>query len=509
MTDPLLELRNVTKRFGGHAALSDVSITVRRHEVVGLIGENGAGKSTLLKLLAGNHQPDEGEILLSGQPVRLTAPAVAARHGVGVVHQEQSLLANLTVAENLLIGREGDTVRAGFIRRRRQEARAAAMLATVESDVAASALTGDLSFAQRQMVEVARAAAAGNAGRPPLVVFDEPTSVLEEEDIDILYERVRALRDLGSVIFVSHRLDEILRFSDRVYVLRDGAVVGERDAADATEDDLYRMMIGRESAAGFYSEERRVRVDRSARPVLSVRGLSVRGLVHDVSFETHAGEIVGLVGVAGSGREEVARAVFGALPSDGEVRLDGQPLRASSPAQAVRAGIAYVPAERRAEGMIAGATVAENIVLVHPGTAAKGGVVTAARRDAIARTWIGKLGVRPPDPHADIARLSGGNQQKAAIARWLQSGPPRLLVLDHPTRGLDIGAKEDLYRLFHDLCAQGTSILLLADTLDEAIGMSHRVLVMRDGRVTGRFGGDSPEPGASRPTAVQLLEKMM
>ncbi len=507
MTEPLLRLRHVTKRFGRHAALSDVSITVRRNEVVGLIGENGAGKSTLLKLLAGNHQPDEGEILLSGEPVRLASPAVAAGYGIGVVHQEQSLLPNLSVAENLLIGREGDAVSAGVIRRRRLKSHAAEMLAAVESDVSPLALTSDLTFAQRQMVEVARAVSARRPGVSPLVVLDEPTSVLEDEDIRVLHDRVRALRELGAVIFVSHRLDEVLRFSDRVYVLRDGQVVGERDAGSVTEDDLYQLMIGRESAAGFYAGDRRTEVDRSARPVLSVRGLSVRGRVRDVSFDVHRGEIVGLAGVVGSGREEVARAVFGAEPFQGEVRLAGVALRASSPAAAARAGIAYVPAERRAEGMIAGASVAENIVLVEPRTAAKAGVVTAARRDAVARAWIDKLGVRPPDPRADIARLSGGNQQKAALARWLQSGPPRLLVLDHPTRGLDIGAKEDLYRLFRDLCAQGTAILLLADTLDEAIGMSHRVLTMRDGRVTGRFGEASPVPGA--PTAVQLLEKMM
>lgn len=505
MNAPLLELRHVTKRFGGHTALSDVSITVGRHEVVGLIGENGAGKSTLLKLLAGNHQPDEGTILLSGEPVRLTSPAVAARHGVGVVHQEQSLLPNLRVAENLLIGREGSAVRGGFIRRRKLEQRAAEVLAAVDSDVSPAALTGDLTFAQRQMVEVARAVAAGGSGHPPLVVLDEPTSVLEQEDIEILHSQVLRLRELGGVVFVSHRLDEVLRFSDRVYVLRDGAVVGERDAADATEDELYRLMIGRESGAGFYAEDRCRPVPAAADTVLSVDGLSVGDRVRDVSFSVRRGEIVGVAGVAGSGREELARAIFGAEPCTGHVVLEGAPLRVDSPATAVGAGIAYVPAERRAEGMIAGASVAENITLVHPRSAARHGVVTAARREAIARDWITRLDLRPPDPRADIARLSGGNQQKAAIARWLQAGPPRLLVLDHPTRGLDIGAKEDLYRLFRDLCEQGTAILLIADTLEEALGLSHRVLTMRDGEVTGRFDVRA----GRKPTALQLLEKMM
>ncbi|MCF7548612.1 sugar ABC transporter ATP-binding protein [Pseudonocardia sp. WMMC193] len=508
MSTPLLQLRHVTKRFGGHAALKDVSLTVHHHEVVGLIGENGAGKSTLLKLLAGNHGPDEGEILLAGEPVRLTDPTVAARHGIGVVHQEQSLVPNLRVAENLLLGREGDAVRGGLVRRRRLEERAAAALRTVASQVDPAAVTSDLTFAERQMVEIARAVATGHGDRPPLVVLDEPTSVLEQEDVGILHERITALRALGSVIFVSHRLDEVLRFSDRVYVLRDGEIVGERVAAAATEDELYRLMIGRESAGGFYDADRAGVVDRSGTPVLELADLHVRGAVHGVSLTVHPGEILGLVGVAGSGREELARAVFGAVPvRSGEIRLGGAAVRPRSPAAAVRSGVAYVPAERRTEGMIAGASVAENITLVHPRSATSTGISTAARRAAIARRWIERLAIRPPDPDTDIARLSGGNQQKAAIARWLQAGAPRLLVLDHPTRGLDIGAKEDLYRLFRELCAEGTAILLLADTLDEAIGLSHRIVSLRDGSVTGEFGDGAEHPGT--PTPLQLLETMM
>ena len=506
MSTPLLELRGVTKRFGGHPALDDVSLRVDAHEVIGLVGENGAGKSTLLKLLAGVHRPDGGQILLDGRPVVLGSPARAAAEGIGVVHQEQSLLPNLRVAENLLLGHEGDAVRGGFVRRRRLERRAAELLATVKSPVKPSAVTGDLTFAQRQMVEIARAVSQRSGDRPPLVVLDEPTSVLEAADIAILREQVMALREIGSVIFVSHRLDEILDFSDRVYVLRDGKLVGERAADTGTEDDLYRMMIGRSTSAEFYDEKRQRPVADDAREVLTVKELSSRHALNDVSLTVREGEIVALVGVVGSGREELARAVFGVEDvTAGEIRLSGSPFRAGGPGAAIRAGVAYVPAERRTEGMVGGATVAENIALVHPEVAAVGPITSTARRRAVAQTWIERLSIRPSDPDADLARLSGGNQQKAVLAKWLVSDSLRLLVLDHPTRGLDVGAKEDLYQLFRDLCGKGIALLVLADTLDEAIGLAHRVVVMRDGQVTATFD----QTAESRVDQISLLEKMM
>lgn len=505
---PLMELRGVTKRFGGHRALDDVSITVRRHEVIGLIGENGAGKSTLLKLLAGVHRPDEGEIHVGGARVVIGSPQASARLGIGVVHQEQSLLPNLSVAENVTLGESGVVNAAGFVRRRRMVERAQQLLDTVGSKVDPTTPTSELSFAERQMVEIARALANQVADRPPLVVLDEPTSVLEKEDVAILREKVRLLREIGSVVFVSHRLDEVLDFSDRVYVLRDGKLVGERVASEAREDDLYRMMVGRESAQGYYRDDLRTPPAPSAAPVLKVSALTRRGAFSDVDLEVRRGEIVTLVGVVGSGRESVARAVFGAEPTHGgTVELDGQRLALRSPADAVRAGIAYVPAERRTEGMVAGTTVAENIALVSPRSAGGRIVSTPGRRRATALEWIRTLSIRPDDPDADMGRLSGGNQQKAALARWLVDPDLRLLILDHPTRGVDIGAKEDIYGLVRELCGRGLGVLLLADTLDEATGLSDTVLVMRDGRVVERYVGADGRPAA--PTHLQLLEKMM
>ncbi|MFC9761216.1 sugar ABC transporter ATP-binding protein [Rhodococcus jostii] len=502
----LLELRNVTKKFGPNTVLDDVSLSIAPNEVVGLIGENGAGKSTLLKILAGVHRQDAGRMVLGGRDVSFGSPADAADHGIGVVHQEQSLLPNLTVGQNMILGHEGDTARAGFLRRRRIRARAEEMLSVVESTVDPGALTETLGFAQRQMVEVARAVGGRQVEHPPLLILDEPTSVLEPEDVEVLHRRVTALKERGSVIFVSHRLDEVLRFSDRVYVLRDGKVVGERIASAATESELYQLMIGKGAAEEIYSSERKQPVSRTGTPTLSVRNLTCGGKAKNVSLDVHAGEIVSVVGVVDSGREEVARAVFGAVPVDsGTVEIDGQRSAPGSPADAVRSGVAYVPAERRVEGMIAGATVAQNIATVHPVKAGGGRISSGARVEETARGWIEKLGIRPADPDADIARLSGGNQQKAVVAKWILGDGLKVLVLDHPTRGLDIGAKEDLYAVFRDLSDRGVAILVLADTLDEAIGLGHRVIVMRDGEITGAFDSLPGNP----PSKLQLLEKMM
>lgn len=505
---PLLELRNVTKRFGGHRALDDVSITVRQHEVIGLIGENGAGKSTLLKLLAGIHRPDEGEIRVGGEPRVIGSPQAAVQLGIGVVHQEQSLLGNLTVAENVTLGEPQVVNAVGFVRRRRMIERARALLETVGSQVDPRVQTSDLTFSQRQMVEIARALAHRAEGRPPIVVLDEPTSVLEKEDVAILREKVRMLREIGSVIFVSHRLDEVLDFSDRVYVLRDGKLVGERDAADAQEGDLYRMMVGRASAQGHFRDDLREPVG-AGDAVLSVRGLGRRGSFDGVDLDIRPGEIATVVGVVGSGRENLARVLFGAEAAhSGTIEVAGRPVTLRSPADAVAAGIAYVPSERRAEGMVAGASVSDNIALIRPGIAGGRVVSRPGRRRSTAETWIKRLGIRPADPDADMGRLSGGNQQKAALARWLLDPDLRVLILDHPTRGVDMGAKEDIYALIRELCGRGLAVLLLADTLDEATGLGDTVLVMRDGKVVNRFGGPDA-PDADAPTHVQLLENMM
>jgi ribose transport system ATP-binding protein len=510
MTGPVLELRGVTKRFPGVVALDDVSIEVRRHEVVGLIGENGAGKSTLLKILSGVYQQDGGELLVRGEPARFRGPREAARAGIGIVHQEQSLVGSVSVAENLLLGAEGRSVRGGFYRWSDLNARAREQLAKIGSKISPTARVNTLTFAQRQMIEVVKAISVedlpgSGAHHEPVVVFDEPTSVLAGEDLAMLFTQIERLRTRASVIFVSHRLDEVLRVSDRVYVLKDGRCVAERkpDAVDTQE--LYRLMVGRSSTGQYYREDEQGAV-AGAEEVLGGVGLSLRGRFADVSLSVRRGEVLGIAGVLGSGREDLCRAIFGAEPLDGgELRVAGKPVRFRVPADAVRAGIGYIPAERRFEGVAMGLSVAENILLADASSVSVGPFAVPSKRAALVGEWIERLRIRTPGPTADVATLSGGNQQKVALAKWLCSPRLRVLVLDHPTRGLDVGAKEDVYRFVREMCGRGLAIVLLSDTLEETIALSHRVIVMRDGRVAARFDA---EPGA-KPTQVDLVEQMV
>jgi ribose transport system ATP-binding protein len=506
MTTPALELRGVTQRFPGVVALDDVHLTVRPREVVGLIGENGAGKSTLLKILSGVYQPDEGELLVRGQARRFTGPRDAARAGVGIVHQEQSLVASVSVAENLVLGFEGSAVRGGIYRWPELNRRAQAQLDKIGSPIPPTARVEALTFAQRQMVEVAKALSVeDHVETEPVIVFDEPTSVLDGDDTEVLFAQIERLRTRASVVFVSHRLDEVLRVSDRVYVLKDGRCVAERNPADVDVQELYRLMVGRESAGSYYREDDQGDVD-GAEEVLGVTGLTRAGGFTDVSLSVRRGEVLGVAGVVGSGREDLARALFGAEPVDaGEVRLAGKPVRFRSPADAVHAGIGYIPAERRFEGVAMGMSVADNILLADRSAVSAGPFVAPRRRRGVVAQWIERLRIRTPGPGTDVATLSGGNQQKVALAKWLVSPRLRVLVLDHPTRGLDVGAKEDVYRLVRELCERGLAIVLLSDTLEETIALSHRVVVMRDGRVTARFDA----PAGAKPTQVDLVEQMV
>ncbi|MBK0418617.1 sugar ABC transporter ATP-binding protein [Leucobacter sp. CSA1] len=501
-----LEVRNLTKRFRGVVALDGVSFEVRSHEVVGLIGENGAGKSTLLKVLSGIYQPDEGEIYRNGERVAFRSSQESARAGIGMVHQEQSLITNVTVGENILLGAEGDAVRFGFYNWPRLNANAQRQLDKIASRIPPTAIVESLSFAERQMVELAKALYVEEGAKAePVIVLDEPTSVLEGAELETLFDQIDRLRKIASVIFVSHRLDEVLRVSDRVYVLKDGRSVGEMRAEEADVETLHRLMVGRESSAQFYREDEQLPVE-GKEVVLSVDGLSRRGAFDDVSFEVREGEVLGIAGVLGSGREELSRVLFGAEPfTAGSVRLHGKPVRFGSPVDAVTAGLGYIPAERRIEGIADGMSVEENIFLVDPDTVSWGPFRrVAAARDS-AREWIERLRVRTPDERANIGNLSGGNQQKVVLAKWLNSPKLRLLILDHPTRGLDVGAKEDVYAFVREQCARGMAVVLLADSLEETIALSHTILVMRDGRVEDRFDA---RPG-SKPLPVDLVEKMV
>ncbi|MFI2365767.1 sugar ABC transporter ATP-binding protein [Promicromonospora sp. NPDC019610] len=501
-----LEVRGLVKHYPGVKALDGVDLVVRQNEVLGLAGENGAGKSTLLKALVGLVRPDDGEIWVRGEKVRLRSVVDAADHGIGMVFQEQSLVPNLTAAENIVLGSEGPGVRRGIYRWGTMRRLAQEQLDKIGSHIDPLARTDTLSFADRQMVEIAKVLRIEErTSHPPVIILDEPTSVLESKEIETLFTQVRRLREFASVVFVSHRLDEVLDVCDRVAVLRGGQSVGEVPAAGAAPAELHRMMIGSTGSDDHYHDGAAERSAEPRRPRLEVRGLSGRTF-QGVDLDVHAGEIVGIVGVHGSGREDVCRALFGAEPTTaGEVVLDGKRLDLSGTRAACAAGIGYVPAERKTEGMVGPMSVADNMTLTKQQARCTGPVVRPRKQATLVDTWIDRLSIRTPHRGTAIQRLSGGNQQKVVLARWLVAGDVRLLLLDHPTRGLDVGARSEVYRLMRELANSGVATVLLADSLEEAIGMSDRIIVMSDGRATTEVAA----PAGSKPTPLDLVKEMV
>jgi ribose transport system ATP-binding protein len=502
--DSALSLVAVDKSFPGVHALKRVSIEIGRGEVVGLIGENGAGKSTLMKVLSGVYQPDTGQILIAGQPTRLLDAADANKKGIGMVFQEQSLLTNLTVGENIYLGNEAQFTRLGIVNWSALYAAAARQLAKVQVDVDPRMRTEDLDFAARQMVELAKALTLEeHAGGHLVILLDEPTSVLERAEIEVLFSRVRALRSRASFIFVSHRLDEVLEVSDRIYVMKDGAVVADLKTTDADVTKLHHLMVGRNLQAEYYREplQKPFRDD----VLIEADRLSLGQAYKDVSFKLHAGEILGIAGVIGSGREELARTLAGFAPHTGGKLLIGRrEVRLKTPAEAVDLGIGYIPRERRVEGLVLFLSVAANITLADIGGLIRHGFISASEERRLAKTWVDRLRVQTPGIETLCLSLSGGNQQKVVLAKWLNA-KAKVLILDHPTRGIDVGAKEEVYELVRAVTAEGVAVILASDTLEETIGLSHTVLVMRDGEVTFRTDA---LPG-QKPRQVDLIGHMV
>jgi ribose transport system ATP-binding protein len=500
----MLSVNGISKSFMGVKALKNVSLEIRPNEVIGLIGENGAGKSTLMRTLAGTLQPDSGTMTLDGERLRLRSTRDAAVHGIGMVFQEQSLLLNMSVAENIYLGQEHQFTRLGIVNWKAMRNAARRQLGKIGVDIDVTTRTSELTFAARQMVELAKALTLEESvSRPLVILLDEPTSVLTSSDIDVLFERIRSLKKRASFVFVSHRLDEVLRISDRVYTMKDGEVVAEHQASQVTGPELHEIMVGRGLQTEYYKEPRQMAPGPEV--ILEANGLGVKGAFHGVDFKIHAGEIVGIAGVVGSGREEITRTLGGFLPqTEGSLKIKGEAVRFTSPEQAVRKSIGYVPRERRLEGLVMFLSIAENITLADLSSVMKNGRIDYGAERKLAIDWIRKLRIKAPGPDIACRKLSGGNQQKVVLARWMTAGS-RVLILDHPTRGLDVGAKEEVYELVRDLSAQGIAILLLSDTLEETIGLSHRVLVMRDGEVTARFDAAA----GNKPDQVDLVREMV
>ena len=503
---PALEVRGLVKHYPGVKALDGVDFHVKQHEVLGLAGENGAGKSTLLKALVGLVKPDAGDIYLRGEKVRLRSVVDAADHGIGMVFQEQSLVPNLTAAENIVLGSEGPGVRRGLYRWDTMRRLAQEQLDKIGSSIDPLARTDSLSFADRQMVEIAKVLRIEQRTNvAPVIILDEPTSVLESEEVETLFTQVRRLREFASVVFVSHRLDEVLDVCDRVAVLRGGQSVGEVPTKGAVPADLHRMMIGSTGSDDHYHENLCEDAGSGRPERLEVRGLT-GSTFRDVDLDIAAGEVLAIVGVHGSGREDVCRALFGAEEiAAGEVRLDGERLDLGGTRAACAAGIGYVPAERKIEGMVGPMSVADNMTLTKQGVRCVGPLVVPAKQASLVDRWIERLSIRTPGRGTAIQRLSGGNQQKVVLARWLVAADIRLLLLDHPTRGLDIGARSEVYRLMRELASTGVATLLLADSLEEAIGMADRIVVMSDGRIVSEVAC----PAGDKPTPLDLVKEMV
>ena len=502
--ESVLSLVNVHKRFPGVQALKDVSIEVRRGEVIGLVGENGAGKSTLMKILSGVYQPDEGRIEIAGKETQLESAADANRKGIGMVFQEQSLLTNLTVGENIYLGNEAQFTRFGIVNWKALYAAASRQLEKVQVDVDPSVRADDLDFATRQMVELAKALTLEDHASDHLVILlDEPTSVLERAEIGVLFSRVRSLKSRASFIFVSHRLDEVLDLSDRIYVMKDGAVVANLVAADANVNILHHLMVGRSLQSDYYREP--LQKPYRDEVVLEVDGLSLGHAYKNISFKLHAGEILGIAGVIGSGREELARTLVGFAPqSSGSLRVSKREVHLMSPAEAVDMGIGYIPRERRVEGLVLFLPVAANITLAGLEKLTRYGLIDAREERRLATSWVQRLRIRTPGINTLCLNLSGGNQQKVVLAKWLNANV-RILILDHPTRGLDVGAKEEVYELVRAVTSEGVAVILTSDTLEETIGLSHSLLVMRDGEITHR--ADS-QPG-HKPSQIDIIGHMV
>lgn len=482
--EPVLALRGVSKSFPGVRALTDVSFDVHAGEIHALLGENGAGKSTLIKIISGVYPPDSGEIAVEGKPVRFLSPREAQSQGIATIYQEFSLYPELTVAENIFAGHMPRTLGGFALDWRRAAKEAAAVLESLDaSDLDVNARVGTLSVGNRQRVEIAKALSR----RARILILDEPTAVLTQHDADRLFAIIRRLAaQKVAVIYISHRLVEIFALANRVTVLRDGNLVAIKPVADTKESELIRLMVGR-----ALEEEPVSHAERSIKRgplLLQARNLARRPMLRDASLELYAGEIVGLAGLIGSGRSELAQAIFGVMPPEsGTVEVEGREVKIKRPEDAMELGIAYVPEDRQRQGLITAMTVGENIGITRLNALRNGPFIDFKAEEALAREYIEKLRIKTPHARQVARNLSGGNQQKIVVGKWLATSP-RILIVDEPTRGIDVGARAEIHRLLDALARErGLAILVISSDLPEIMRLSDRILVMREGLVVAEF----------------------
>jgi ABC-type sugar transport system ATPase subunit len=493
MSPPFLELRNISKSFPGVKALDGVSLEVGAGECHALVGENGAGKSTLMKILAGALLPDSGEIHIGGQRAEIDSPLSARRWGVSMIYQELNLLPELTVAENIFLGREPSRP-PGLLNRKKMIEESRRWLNRLHQDIDPRRLTRELSLAQQQMVEIVKALAL----EARVMIMDEPSSILTDRELDELFSLMFRLKSEGlAIIYISHRLEEIFRVSDRVTVMRDGRTISTRPVADASQAVLVREMVGRELAKIFP-----VRKPPSDEVVLKLTEITRRPRLKRVSLHVRRGEIVGLSGLVGAGRTDLARVIFGADPMEqGEIRFGGEILTRHHPHGAIRRGIGLLTEDRKSQGLLLNMTVRGNITLANLARISRAGFVSRRKEKEQITPLVASLRIKTPSLEQGIGNLSGGNQQKTILARWLFT-ESRFLIFDEPTRGIDVGAKAEIYQLIVDLAAEGKSILVISSELPEILGLCHRIYVMREGEIAGEFEGSSATQETLLATAM-------
>jgi ABC-type sugar transport system ATPase subunit len=497
---PLLLMEKISKYFPGVQALDEVDFEVYPGEVLGLLGENGAGKSTLIKILSGVYHRDQGSIYFQGESIEPRTPQAAQALGISTIYQELALVPQLSVAENLFMNREPLRVPyAGMVDFKRMESETRIILGELGLDIPPATLVKDLTVAAQQMVEITKAVSR-NAH---LILMDEPTSALSSKEVKALFDIMAKLKEKGvSVVFISHRLDEVLKVIDRLIVMRDGQRVGELGIQEATEEKIIRLMVGRE--VGLFPKEK----SEIKEPALEVRGLSGKNNVQDVSFKVRQGEIVGLAGLVGAGRTDVARMIFGVdKRSAGEILINNKPVEIRSPSDALENGIGYVPEDRKQHGLVLGMSVKENASMaILQRISNKLGKIRTKNENEIVEYYVGQLDIVTSDLDKAVKDLSGGNQQKVVLAKWL-STQPKVLIMDEPTRGIDVAAKAEVHALMSKLAQEGIGILMISSEMPEIIGMSDRVIVMCEGRVTGEFLRDEASQEEIMSCATKYLLK--
>ena len=473
-------MRGISKSFPGVKALDNVGFTVNEGEVRALVGENGAGKSTLMKILNGNYKKDEGQILIDGQEVNITNPQVADSLGITIIFQELNLVDDLSIAENIFAGRLAKGM--NLINWRKINQKAKELLLRIGFDADPKTIVGTLTVAEKQMVEIAKALSRNSR----IILMDEPSATLTKKELDALFQIIRDLKAQGiAVIYISHRMEEIFEICETVTVMRDGQIIGTREVADVSSDELVKMMVGRELDSAF--PKRDVKIGEE---VMRVENLCRKDRRQDVSFSLHEGEVLGIAGLVGAGRTEIMRAVFGVdYISKMNVYIRGKKVKIRTPAAAKKHGIAFLTENRKLEGLTLDFSVKSNIVSANLKSIRKGGITNKKAENDLADEYIAKTRIKTPTRDQKVGNLSGGNQQKVVVSKWLNSNPD-ILIMDEPTRGIDVGAKREIYEIINDLVAQGKAVILISSELPEVLGMSDRVLVMKDDAIVAELTGD-------------------